>query len=184
MIDSTIRLHHNHRFNFYCISDHMKSYIINKNLFQDMMYISPSSRKTDKAQNASTSANNANLISPALEKVASARMLSRLKVPAGVLPIPDLGEHVDNEEDIRYREKNRKLDDAAHNLQSRFVSGNAGSNKEKEVVEGGNLDPSIVGNPVRHVGEQILDRKANDVVFKADEQQVDEESNQLGRAPG
>lgn len=146
----------------------------------------------------STVASNANLVSPSLvDKVAPlpARPLSKVKLPVGVLPIPEIIEQkIDNEE--KRQEEIRKRDDAAahNNLQPppplpKLAP--ADSKEEKEpIVEAGNLDPPFVANPpaARHVGDQIVERRANDALFRGGVgpgvQEIGEEFNQLGRVPG
>ncbi|XP_029178747.1 Golgi integral membrane protein 4-like [Nylanderia fulva] len=149
---------------------------------------SASSRKMEN----STVANNANLMSPSsIDKVAPlpARSLSKVKLPVGVLPIPEIIEQkIDNEE--KRQEEVRKRDDAHNNLQPPPQLPKlalADSKEEKEpIVEAGNLDPPFVANPPapRHVGDQIVERRANDALFRAGVQEIGEEFNQLGRVPG
>lgn len=135
-------------------------------------------------------ANNANLVSPSLaDKAAPARPLSKVKLPVGVLPIPEIIEPKVVDEEKRQQEEIRKRDDAAaHNNQP--LPGNAADNKEEKepIVEAGNLDPPFVANPpaARHIGEQIVERRAKDAWFKVGPgvQEVGEEPNQLGRVPG
>lgn len=143
----------------------------------------------------STLANNVNLVSPSLvDKVAPlpARLLSKVKLPMGVLPIPELIEQkIDNEE--KRQEEIRKRDDAAahNNLQPPPPKlAPADSKEEKEpIVEIGNLDPPFAANPpaARHVGDQIVERRANDIQWfrvRPGVQEIGEELNQLGRVPG
>lgn len=129
-----------------------------------------SSRRTE---NSSTVANIGNLVSPSLDKAPSPHK-PKVKLPIGVLPIPEI------REDEKKPEETEKRDDSAHNPPPRFVP----DSKEKEpVVEAGNLDPPFVANPpARHVGEQI-ERRANDGWFKVGPgvQEVGEEPN---RVPG
>lgn len=134
-------------------------------------------------------ANNANLVSPSLvDRVAPVRPLSKVKLPVGVLPIPEIIEPKVADEEKRQQEEIRKRDDAVpHNNQP--PPANAADNKdEKEpIVEAGNLDPPFVANPpaARHVGEQI-DRRAKDAWLRMGPgvQEVGEELNQVGRVPG
>ncbi|XP_050453621.1 Golgi integral membrane protein 4-like isoform X2 [Cataglyphis hispanica] len=152
---------------------------------------SASSRKMEN----STLANNANLVSPSLvDKVVPlpARQLSKVKLPVGVLPIPELIEQkIDNEE--KRQEEIRKRDDAAahNNLQPPPPKlAPADSKEEKEpIVETGNLDPPFAANPpaARHIGDQIVERRANDIQWfrvRPGVQEIGEELNQLGRVPG
>ncbi|XP_029664219.1 Golgi integral membrane protein 4-like isoform X1 [Formica exsecta] len=152
---------------------------------------SASSRKMEN----STVANNANLVSPSLvDKVVPVRLLSKVKLPVGVLPIPEIIEQkIDNEE--KRQEEIRKRDDAvAHNnLQPPPPKlAPADSKEEKEpIVEAGNLDPPFAANPpaARHAGDQIVaKKKANDAWSKVRQligiQEIGEELNQLGRVPG
>lgn len=156
--------------------------------FQSAARDSASSRKMEN----STVANNANLVlSSPIDKVAPlpARPLSKVKLPVGVLPIPEIIEQkIDNEE--KRQEEVRKRDDVHNNLQPppqlpklALVE----SKEEKEpIVEAGNLDPPFIANPpaLRHVGDQIVERRANDALFRAGVQEIGEEFNQLGRVPG
>lgn len=161
-----------------------------KNCFQSVA----SSRKVENT----TVANNGNLVSPSVvDKPAPlpARPLSKVKVPVGVLPIPEIIEQKVNEADEEKRQEEiRKREDAAgvhNNLQPpppKLAPANAADDKEDKedkVVEAGNLDPPFVANPpARHVGEQ-LERRAKDAWLRVGPgvQEVGEELNQ-GRVPG
>ncbi|XP_012226210.1 Golgi integral membrane protein 4 [Linepithema humile] len=153
---------------------------------QNVMHVSASSRKMEN----STVTSNANLVSPSLvDKAAPARPLLKVKLPVGVLPIPEIIEPKVADEEKRQQEEIQKRDDAAaHNNQQ--LPGNAADNKEEKepIVEAGNLDQPFVANPpaVRHIGEQIVERRAKDSWFKMEPgvQEVGEEPNQLGRVPG
>ncbi|XP_018404221.1 PREDICTED: Golgi integral membrane protein 4-like isoform X1 [Cyphomyrmex costatus] len=140
-----------------------------------------------KAENT-TVANNANLISPSLiDKPAPlpARLLSKVKVPLGVLPIPEIIEQkVVDDMDEKKRQEEIREDAAAvrNNLQPPPKL--AVDKEEKEpVVEAGNLDPPFVVNPpVRHVGEQ-LDRRAKESWLRVGPG-VQEVGEELNRIPG
>lgn len=163
-------------------------YIYNpvKNFFQNTARDSASSRKMEN----STVANNANLVSPSLvDKVAPlpARPLSKVKLPVGVLPIPEIIEQKVEEKP----QEVRKRDDAvAHNnLQQPPLKFAPADKEEKEpMVEAGNLDPPFAANPpVRHVGDLIVERRVNDAWFgrvRPGVQEIGEELNQLGRVSG
>lgn len=145
-----------------------------------------------KAENT-TVANNANLVSPSLfDKPAPlpARPLSKVKVPVGVLPIPEIIEQNDDTDKEKRQEEIRKREDAAavHNLQPpppKLAPANAADDKEEKeaVVEAGNLDPPFVANPpARHVGEQI-ERRAKDAWLRVGPG-VQEVGEELNRVPG
>jgi len=135
-------------------------------------------------------ASNSNLVSPSfVDKAAPVKPLSKVKLPVGVLPIPEIIEPKVADEEKRQQDEIRKRDDAAgHNNQP--LPGNAADNKEEKepLVEAGNLDPPFVVNPpvARHIGEQIVDRRAKDnwIRMGPGVQEVGEEPNQLGRVPG
>lgn len=144
--------------------------------FQNAVHDAASLRKTE---NSSTVANNGNLVSPSLDKAPSPHR-PKVKLPIGVLPIPEIRED-DKKPEERHQEEIRKRDDAAHNSLPKFVPANPDS-KEKE-VEAGNLDPPFVANlPARHVGEQI-ERRVNDDWFKVGPG-VQEVGEELNRVPG
>jgi len=156
-----------------------------KNFFQSVA----SSRKAENT----TVANNANLVSPSLvDKPAPlpARPLSKVKVPVGVLPIPEIIEQkvVDDADEEKRQEEVRKREDAAavhNNLQPPPKLANAADDKEEKepVVEAGNLDPPFVANPpARHVGEQ-LERRAKDTWLRVGPG-VQEVGEELNRVPG
>lgn len=146
-----------------------------------------------KAENT-TVASNVNLVSPSLvDKPAPlpARPLSKVKVPVGVLPIPEIIEQqvVDDVDEEKRQEEVRKREDAAavHNLQPpppKLAPANAADKEEKEpVVEAGNLDPPFIANPpVRHVGEQ-LERRAKDTWLRVGPG-VQEVGEEINRVPG
>ncbi|KYM94964.1 Golgi integral membrane protein 4 [Cyphomyrmex costatus] len=149
-----------------------------------IFYYMVSSRKAENT----TVANNANLISPSLiDKPAPlpARLLSKVKVPLGVLPIPEIIEQkVVDDMDEKKRQEEIREDAAAvrNNLQPPPKL--AVDKEEKEpVVEAGNLDPPFVVNPpVRHVGEQ-LDRRAKESWLRVGPG-VQEVGEELNRIPG
>lgn len=167
-----------------CIFYHV--YNLVKNFFQNTARDSASSRKMEN----STVANNANLVSPSLvNKIAPlpARPLLKVKLPAGVLPIPEI---IEQKVEEKRQEEVRKRDDAvAHNnLQQPPLKFAPADNKEEKepMVEAGNLDPPFAANPpARHVGDQV-ERRANDAWFRMGPgvQEIGEELNQLGRVPG
>ncbi|XP_018313341.1 Golgi integral membrane protein 4 isoform X3 [Mycetomoellerius zeteki] len=146
-----------------------------------------------KAENT-TVANNANLVSPSLiDKPAPlpARLPLKVKVPVGVLPIPEIIEQkiVDDIDEKKKQEEIRE--DAAairNNLQPpppKLAPANAVDDKEEKepVVEAGNLDPPFVVNPpARHVGEQ-LERRAKDSWLRVGPG-VQEVGDELNRVPG
>ncbi|XP_011696191.1 PREDICTED: Golgi integral membrane protein 4 [Wasmannia auropunctata] len=144
-----------------------------------------------KATNT-TVASNVNLVSPSLvDKPAPlpARPLSKVKVPVGVLPIPEIIEQqiVDDADEEKRQEESRKREDAAavHNLQPPPPKlAPADDREEKEpVVEAGNLDPPFVANPpARHVGEQI-ERRVKDTWMRVGPG-VQEVGEELNRVPG
>lgn len=142
-----------------------------------------------KAENT-TVANNANLVSPSLfDKPAPlpARPLSKVKVPVGVLPIPEIIEQNDDADKEKRQEEIRKREDAAavHNLQPPPPKLAPVDDKEEKeaVVEAGNLDPPFVANPpARHVGEQI-ERRAKDAWLRVGPG-VQEVGEELNRVPG
>ncbi|XP_036149473.1 Golgi integral membrane protein 4 isoform X3 [Monomorium pharaonis] len=151
-----------------------------------------SSRKVENT----TVANNANLVSPSVvDKPAPlpARPLSKVKVPAGVLPIPEIIEQIVDPDEEKRQEDIRKREDAAavhNNLQPpppKLAPANApaddGKEEKEPVVEPGNLDPPFVVNPpARHVGEQI-DRRAKDAWLRV-RPGVQEVGEELNRVPG
>jgi len=144
-----------------------------------------------KAENI-TVVNNANLVSSSLiDKPAPlpARLSSKVKVPVGVLPIPEIIEQkvvddMDKKKEIR--------DDASavvrNNLQPplpKLAPANAVDDKEERepIIEAGNLDPPFVVNPpARHVGEQ-LERRAKDSWLRVGPG-VQEIGDELNRVPG
>jgi len=144
-----------------------------------------------KAENI-TVVNNANLVSSSLiDKPAPlpARLSSKVKVPVGVLPIPEIIEQkvvddMDKKKEIR--------DDASavvrNNLQPplpKLAPANAVDDKEEKepIIEAGNLDPPFVVNPpARHVGEQ-LERRAKDSWLRVGPG-VQEIGDELNRVPG
>lgn len=146
-----------------------------------------------KAENT-TVASNANLVSPSLvDKPAPlpARPLSKVKVPVGVLPIPEIIEQqvVDDVDEEKRQEEVRKREDAAavHNLQPpppKLAPANVADKEEKEpVVEAGNLDPPFIAKPpARHVGEQ-LERRAKDTWLRVGPG-VQEVGEEINRVPG
>ncbi|XP_014474771.1 PREDICTED: Golgi integral membrane protein 4-like isoform X2 [Dinoponera quadriceps] len=141
-----------------------------------------SSRRADNSSTVA-SANNGNLMSPSLDKAPSPHR-PKVKLPIGVLPIPEIRED-DKKSEEKRPEEIRKREDAAHNSPPKFVPpANHPDSKEKEaVVEAGNLDPPFVANlPARHIGDQI-ERRVNDGWFKVGPgvQEVGEEPN---RVPG
>lgn len=154
-----------------------------------------------KAENT-TLANHANLSSSQANRVAPLPMKppSKVKLPAGVLPIPEIIEQKveENIDEEKHQEDVRKRDDtAARNnppappLPPKFAPVNAADSKEhqEQVVEAGNLDPPFIANPpaAGHHGEQIADRRGNEGAwFRMGHgvQEVGEEMNQLGRVPG
>ncbi|GAB1867065.1 Golgi integral membrane protein 4 [Camponotus japonicus] len=149
---------------------------------------SASSRKMEN----STVANNANLASPSLvDKIAPLppRPLSKVKLPVGVLPIPEI---IEQKVEEKRQEEVQKRDDAvAHNnLQQPPLKFASADNKEEKepMIEAGNLDPPFAANPpARHVGDLIVERRANDAWFrvKPGVQEIGEELNQqLGRVSG
>lgn len=146
-----------------------------------------------------TVANNVNLMSPSVvDKPAPlpARPLSKVKVPVGVLPIPEIIEQkvVDDADEEKRQEDIRKREDAAaaaavhNNLQPpppKLAPANEMDDKEEKepVVEAGNLDPPFVVNPpARHVGEQI-ERRAKDTWLRVGPG-VQEVGEELNRVPG
>ncbi|XP_025988933.1 Golgi integral membrane protein 4 isoform X3 [Solenopsis invicta] len=154
-----------------------------------------SSRKVENI----TVANNVNLMSPSVvDKPAPlpARPLSKVKVPVGVLPIPEIIEQkvVDDADEEKRQEDIRKREDAAaaaavhNNLQPpppKLAPANEMDDKEEKepVVEAGNLDPPFVVNPpARHVGEQI-ERRAKDTWLRVGPG-VQEVGEELNRVPG
>ncbi|XP_019883682.1 Golgi integral membrane protein 4 isoform X2 [Camponotus floridanus] len=149
---------------------------------------SASSRKMEN----STVANNANLVSPSLvDKIAPLppRPLSKVKLPVGVLPIPEIIEQ--KVEEQRQEEVQKRDDAVAHNnLQQPPLKFASADNKEEKepMVEAGNLDPPFAANPpARHVGDLIVERRANDAWLrvKPGVQEIGEELNQqLGRVSG
>ncbi|XP_018371422.1 PREDICTED: Golgi integral membrane protein 4-like isoform X4 [Trachymyrmex cornetzi] len=143
-----------------------------------------------KAENT-TVANNANLVSPSLiDKPAPlpARLPSKVKVPVGVLPIPEIIEQKVVDDMDKKKEEIR--DDAAavihNNLQPPpKLAPNAVDDKEEKepIVEPGNLDPPFIVNPpARHVGEQ-LERRAKDSWLRVGPG-VQEVGDELNRVPG
>ncbi|XP_071570107.1 uncharacterized protein [Temnothorax nylanderi] len=145
-----------------------------------------------KAENT-TAASNANLVSPSVvDKPAPlpARPLSKVKVPVGVLPIPEMIEQNDDADKEKREEEIRKREDAAavHNLQPpppKLAPANAADDKEEKepIVEPGNLDPPFVANPpARHVGEQV-ERRAKDAWLRVGPG-VQEVGEELNRVPG
>ncbi|XP_071640289.1 uncharacterized protein [Temnothorax longispinosus] len=145
-----------------------------------------------KAENT-TVASNANLVSPSVvDKPAPlpARPLSKVKVPVGVLPIPEMIEQNDDADKEKREEEIRKREDAAavHNLQPpppKLAPANAADDKEEKepIVEPGNLDPPFVANPpARHVGEQV-ERRAKDAWLRVGPG-VQEVGEELNRVPG
>ncbi|XP_012058939.1 PREDICTED: Golgi integral membrane protein 4-like [Atta cephalotes] len=144
-----------------------------------------------KAENT-TVVNNANLVSSSLiDKPAPlpVRLSSKVKVPVGVLPIPEIIEQkvvddMDKKKEIR--------DDASavvrNNLQPplpKLVPANAVDDKEEKepIIEAGNLDPPFVVNPpARHIGEQ-LERRAKDSWLRVGPG-VQEVGDELNRVPG
>ncbi|XP_018058462.1 PREDICTED: Golgi integral membrane protein 4-like [Atta colombica] len=144
-----------------------------------------------KAENT-TVVNNANLVSSSLiDKPAPlpARLSSKVKVPVGVLPIPEIIEQkvvddMDKKKEIR--------DDASavvrNNLQPplpKLAPANAVDDKEEKepIIEAGNLDPPFVVNPpARHIGEQ-LERRAKDSWLRVGPG-VQEVGDELNRVPG
>ncbi|XP_070525320.1 Golgi integral membrane protein 4 isoform X3 [Cardiocondyla obscurior] len=147
---------------------------------------------SQRADNITTA--NANLaVSPSVvDKPAPlpARPLSKVKVPVGVLPIPEIIEQNDDADKDKRQEEIRKREEAVainNNLQSppKLALGNAADDKqEKEpIVEAGNLDPPFVANPpVRHVGEH-LERRAKDAWLRVGPG-VQEVGEELNRVPG
>ncbi|XP_032684873.1 Golgi integral membrane protein 4-like isoform X1 [Odontomachus brunneus] len=147
---------------------------------QSVVHDAASSRR---AGNTSTvaSANNGNMVSPSLDKAPSPHR-PKVKLPIGVLPIPEIRED-DKKPEETHQEETRKRDDAVHNSPPKFVPANPDSKEKEAIVEAGNLDPPFVANPpARHVGEQI-ERRANDGWFKVGPgvQEVGEELNRVPR---
>jgi len=117
----------------------------------------------------------------------------KVKLPAGVLPIPKIFEskieenvNDDKQEDVRKRDNMAARNPPALPVPPRFALVNAADSKEEkeEVIEAGNLNPAFVANPpaAGHHGEQIPDKRANNGAWFG----VQEfgEINQLGRVPG
>ncbi|XP_011066962.1 PREDICTED: Golgi integral membrane protein 4-like isoform X2 [Acromyrmex echinatior] len=144
-----------------------------------------------KAENT-TVANNANLVSPSLiDKPAPlpARLPSKVKVPVGVLPIPEIIEQkVVDDMDKKKEIRDDVLAVVRNNLQPplpKLAPANAVDDKEEKepIVEAGNLDPPFVVNPpARHVGEQ-LERRAKDSWLRVGPG-VQEIGDELNRVPG
>ncbi|KAG5330028.1 GOLI4 protein, partial [Acromyrmex heyeri] len=144
-----------------------------------------------KAENT-TVANNANLVSPSLiDKPAPlpARLPSKVKVPVGVLPIPEIIEQkVVDDMDKKKEIRDDVLAVVRNNLQPplpKLAPANAVDDKEEKepIVEAGNLDPPFVVNPpARHVGEQ-LERRAKDSWLRVGPG-VQEVGDELNRVPG
>lgn len=135
-------------------------------------------------------ANNGNLVSPSLGKAPPplpVRPLSKVKLPLGVLPIPEIVEHdIEENAEKKRQDEIRKRDDVARNSPPKLAPVNADTKEKETVVEAGNLDPPFAANPpARQVGEQI-ERRANDGWFRVGPgvQEVGEELNQLARIPG
>lgn len=158
--------------------------------FQDVARDAASSRKAENFTVAS--ANNGNLVSPSLGKVAPSPFKpsppKAVKLPIGVPPIPEIVESRNSGAEEKRREEVRKREDAAGDSPPKFgVAANADDKAAKEaIVEAGNLDPPFAALPARHVGEQIVERRANDGWFRMGHgvQEIGEELNQLGRVPG
>ncbi|EZA50248.1 hypothetical protein DMN91_012522 [Ooceraea biroi] len=158
---------------------------------QSMVRDAVSSRKAENTTAASpVSPSQADRVAPLPIK-----SLSKVKLPAGVLPIPEIIEpkiEEKRQEDVRKRDDTAARNDPPAPPQShKLAPVNAiGSKEEKEeVVEAGNLDPPFVANPpaAGHHGEQVADRRANEGGwFRVGPgvQEVGEEVNQLGRIPG
>lgn len=128
---------------------------------------------------------NSNLVSPSLDKVAPSPLkpLPKVKLPAGVLPIPEIIEsHVDSGGAEKHQEELRKRDDNVHNSPLKFANGDNKVAKEA-VVEAGNLDPPFAV-PAQHVGKQIAERKDSWLRMGHGVQEIGEELNQLGQVPG
>ncbi|XP_011864652.1 PREDICTED: Golgi integral membrane protein 4-like isoform X2 [Vollenhovia emeryi] len=145
-----------------------------------------------RAQNI-TAANNVNSVSPSLldkPMPLPARPLSKVKVPVGVLPIPEIIEQNDDADKEKLQEEVRKREEAVavDNLQpppAKLAPANAADDKEEKepIVEAGNLDPPFVANPpVRHVGEQV-ERRAKDAWLRVGPG-VQEVGEELNRVPG
>ncbi|XP_011633963.1 Golgi integral membrane protein 4 [Pogonomyrmex barbatus] len=140
-----------------------------------------------------TTVANANLVSPSpVDKPALPPVRPKVKLPAGVLPIPKIivPKLVDDVDEEKRQEETRKREEAAafhSNLQpppAKLAPANADDKMEKEsVVEAGNLDPPFVAN-FRNDGEQP--ERRNDAWLRVGPgvQEVGEEPNQLGRVPG
>ncbi|KAG5341773.1 GOLI4 protein, partial [Acromyrmex charruanus] len=149
------------------------------------------SMSSRKAENT-TVANNANLVSPSLiDKPAPlpARLPSKVKVPVGVLPIPEIIEQkVVDDMDKKKEIRDDVLAVVRNNLQPplpKLAPANAVDDKEEKepIVEAGNLDPPFVVNPpARHVGEQ-LERRAKDSWLRVGPG-VQEVGDELNRVPG
>ncbi|KYN37556.1 Golgi integral membrane protein 4 [Trachymyrmex septentrionalis] len=142
--------------------------LINRTLKWNYFDIMVSSRKAENT----TVANNANLVSPSLiDKPAPlpARLPSKVKVPVGVLPIPEIIEQ-------------KVIDDMDKKKEE--IRDDASAVEEKEpIVEAGNLDPPFIVNPpARHVGEQ-LERRAKDSWLRVGPG-VQEVGDELNRVPG
>lgn len=153
-----------------------------KNFFQNVA----SSRKAENTTVANS------LVSPSLnDKPAPIpARLSKVKVPVGVLPIPEIIEQNDDADEEKRQEEIRKREDAAihNNLQPpppKLAPANAPDDKEEKepLVEAGNLDPPFVANPpARHVGEQI-ERRGKDAWLRVGHG-VQEVGEELNRVPG
>lgn len=159
--------------------------------FQDVAHDFVSSRK---AENITVASNANSLVSPSVaDKVVPPPIKPlKVKLPVGVLPIPEIIEQqIDNADEEKHQEEVRKRNDAAHNNvppPPRFDPAKNSKEEKESIVEAGNLDPPFVANPpaaMRHLGEQI-ERRANDAWFRVRPgvQEVGEELNQLGRLPG
>lgn len=148
--------------------------------FQSVVHDAASSRKAGSSSTVA-SANNGNLVSPSLDKAPSPHR-PKVKLPIGVLPIPEIRED-DKKPEETHQDETRKRDDAVHNSPPKFVLANPDSKEKEAIVEAGNLDPPFVANPpARHVGEQI-ERRANADWFKMGHgvQEVGEELNRVPR---
>ncbi|XP_020277904.1 Golgi integral membrane protein 4-like [Pseudomyrmex gracilis] len=147
-----------------------------------------------KAENITVASNANSLVSPSVaDKVVPPPIKPlKVKLPVGVLPIPEMIEQqINNADDEKHQEEVRKRDDAAHNNvppPPRFAPAKNNKEEKEPIVEAGNLDPPFVANPapMRPLGEQI-ERRANDGGWfrvRPGVQEVGEELNQLGRLPG
>ncbi|KAG7212240.1 hypothetical protein KM043_012571 [Ampulex compressa] len=136
---------------------------------------------------SSTRSSNVNAASTASERVlAPARPVSKFKLPVGVVPIPILMDQKLDNTDNGQREEAKKKEESVQHAQLRNNPLHANSKDNEQVEDGDNLDPQFPPLQGGRHGDQGLNRRGNDALFRVRPgvQEIGDELNHLGRLPG